>query len=70
MPSCYGMTLHDQDFVLPVIFLNMSAKNHWVKTLVHECVHVAEPVLQHGVLFDGLVEACWRRAKAEIKGLK
>ena len=69
IPLCYGITLFDRDFARPVIVLNASNK-HWGKTLVHESIHVAEPTLQHGVLFDALVETYWRRARKEIKGLK
>ena len=70
LPTCYGMTLHDDDFVAPVIFLNLSGKNHWQKTLVHECLHIAEPALHHGVIFEALVETYWRNAKKNLKGLK
>jgi hypothetical protein len=71
MPNCYGMTLDDQDFARPVIFMNMSGKRHrWAKTMIHEMLHIAEPELDHGVLFDGLVECYWRIARKKIKGLK
>jgi hypothetical protein len=69
MPKCHGLTLDDADFTLPIIFLNTSS-NHWQKTLVHEALHVAEPELHHGWVFEALVEGYWRRAKKEIKGLK
>jgi len=62
------LTLQDVDFVTPVIFLNMSQK-HWGKTLVHECVHIAEPQLPHGKVFNSLVESYWRFARKNIKGL-
>jgi hypothetical protein len=69
LPTCHGLTLDDDDFALPCIFLN-SDSNHQAKTLLHECLHVAEPTLAHGVLFDMLVERYWRWARKEIKGLK
>jgi hypothetical protein len=69
IPNCYGITLFDRDFVRPVIFLN-SETTRWGKTLVHECLHVAEPALPHGVIFDMLVESYWRRARKELRGLK
>jgi hypothetical protein len=70
MPSCYGLTLHDNDFVSPVIFLNLVSKHSWAKTLIHEMIHVAEPTLNHGVVFEMLVESYWRIARKKLKGLK
>jgi hypothetical protein len=69
LPNCYGITLHDKDFALPVIFLNGSDKR-WGKTLIHECLHVAEPELPHGWLFDSLVRLYHRRAIKYIRGFK
>jgi hypothetical protein len=69
MPTNYGITMWDEDFVLPVIVIN-AANNHWQRTLIHECLHVAEPLLEHGVIFDTLVSRYWRIARKEIKGLK
>ncbi len=69
IPTCYGITLFDRDFARPVIVLNSSHKR-WAKTLIHEIVHVSEPTLNHGVIFDALVEIYWRRAKKAIRGLK
>lgn len=69
IPTCYGITLFDRDFARPVIFIN---KTHtkWGRTMVHEMVHCAEPSLNHGVVFDALVETYWRLARKQIKGLK
>ena len=69
IPECYGITIHDELVVHPVILLNETQKN-WGNTLVHEAVHVAEPQLRHGVIFDALVETYWRIAKKKIKGLR
>jgi hypothetical protein len=69
MPGCFGVTLFDEDFDRPVIILNSSLKR-WGKTLVHECLHVAEPELPHGKLFDSLVASYWRFAKKEIKAFR
>lgn len=62
IPSCYGITLFDRDFARPVIFLNRSTKK-WMKTLIHEMLHVAEPNLPHGKIFDTLVNSYARFAK-------
>jgi hypothetical protein len=69
MPRCFGLTLFDDDFAQPVIYLAAGNKR-WPKTLIHECVHVAEPSLPHGALFNALVETYWRMARREIRGLK
>src|ERR1700676_4928892 len=69
MPTNFGLTMWDEDFSLPVIFLNASNKR-WLKVLVHECIHIAEPSLSHGRLFDALVETYWRRAKNELRRMK
>ena len=69
IPTCYGVTIHDDVVVRPVILLNASFKR-WGKTLLHECVHVAEPELHHGVIFDALVETYWHIARKKIKGLR
>ena len=54
IPRCNGLTLFDNDFELPVIFINASHKR-WGKTMVHEMLHVAEPLLEHGEVFETLV---------------
>lgn len=69
IPNCYGITLFDDDFARPVIFLNAASKR-WGKTLVHEMVHVSEPTLNHGTIFDALVECYWQRAKKALGGLQ
>src|ERR1035437_1621960 len=67
--KCMGLTIQDDVLVQPVIFLN-SAYKRWGSTLVHEIVHVAEPSLGHGKLFDALVNHYWRAAKKVIAGIK
>lgn len=69
IPNCWGVTLHDEGplFPKPVILINRLRKN-WGETLVHEALHVAEPSLRHGKIFEGLVAIYWRRAKKELKG--
>lgn len=62
IPSCYGITLFDRDFARPVIFLNASNK-HWQKTLIHEMLHVAEPSLAHGKVFNSIVNSYMRLAR-------
>ncbi len=69
LPYCYGVTLFDADFALPVILLN-SRHSRWGKTLIHECLHVAEPLLPHGKVFEAIVNSYWRKAKKSIRGLK
>jgi hypothetical protein len=69
MPNCYGITLLDRDFALPVIFINSATKN-WLPVLIHECLHVAEPLLPHGKLFDSLVKFYVRQAKNTKKGYR
>jgi hypothetical protein len=67
MPNCYGVTLDDDGvFEQPVIVLN-SAHKRWGKTLIHEMIHIAEPSLCHGLVFEALVNRYWRIAKAELK---
>lgn len=67
--NCMGLTLTDDDaLAIPHIWLNTKYKR-WGKTLVHEMLHVAEPELPHGKLFDTLVNTYWRYAKQHIKGL-
>jgi hypothetical protein len=68
MPLCHGLTLQEEIFSRPMILLNSSTKN-WTKTLVHEMLHIAEPELAHGQLFDTLVQMYWRIAKQHVKGL-
>lgn len=69
IPRCYGLTIHDEICVHPVILLNSTYKR-WGLTLVHEMLHVSEPELRHGKLFDALVNRYWKIARIEIKGLK
>lgn len=61
MPRNFGITMWDEDFVLPVIFINAGRKR-WLKVLIHECLHVSEPTLPHGKLFDALVKSYYRQA--------
>lgn len=68
LPRCYGITLFDDDFVRPVIFISHNQPRP-AKTLVHEMLHVAEPTLPHGKIFDNLVERYWSYARKNIKGL-
>ena len=70
LPRCYGITLFDLDFVLPVIFLNASNKKNWKKTLIHEMIHVSEPSLPHGKTFDALVNIYFRLSKNTKKGYR
>jgi hypothetical protein len=61
--------MHDGYLIAqPVILLN-AGSSHWGKTLVHEMIHVSEPELKHGKLFDALVNRYWKIARIEIKGL-
>lgn len=69
LPHCYGLTVHDDVCVRPVILLNTHYKK-WGKTLVHEMLHVAEPSLRHGKVFSILVEFYWRIAKTNLKALE
>ena len=69
MPKCYGITLFDNDFARPVIYLAVGNKR-WPKTLIHEMLHVAEPSLPHGVIFTALVDSYWRYAQKNTKGLR
>ena len=66
IPRLRGITLYDDLFVVPVILLNH--EKHWGKTLVHECLHVAEPALRHGEIFNTIVDRYWKIAKEELKG--
>jgi len=68
LPSCYGITLQDDVCVQPVILLN--EKYPWGKTLIHEMIHVAEPLLPHGKTFTNLVEFHWRIARTHLKRRK
>jgi hypothetical protein len=68
LPDCHGLTLDQHLFARPVIMLNADSPE-WPKTLVHEMLHVAEPRLRHGQLFDVLIEGYWRMAKKHLKGI-
>lgn len=68
IPHMHGITLHDAFmFVKPIIILNR--KTPWGPTLVHEMVHIAEPCLAHGIVFDAIVRRYWSIAKQNIKGI-
>lgn len=67
MPRCFGLTLFDDDFARPIIYLAAGNKR-WPKTLLHEMIHVAEPSLPHGKIFETLVESYWRYTKKSKKG--
>jgi hypothetical protein len=69
IPRCNGVTLFDNDFMLPVIFINAGHKR-WGKTMVHEMLHVAEPLLEHGAVFETMVNRYWKIAQKKIKGLR
>jgi len=69
MPTNYGITMWDEDFVLPIIFINSSRKR-WLKVLIHECLHISEPTLEHGEIFEKVVNRYWRIARKEIRGVK
>lgn len=68
IPSCHGVTLDEDMFAKPVIILN--SKSHLGHTLVHEMIHIAEPKLNHGHLFETLVNRYWLFAKKNIKGIR
>lgn len=69
MPKLWGIVMNrDENFALPIVVLNYFRPGGWEKTLIHECLHIAEPELRHGKIFDSIVEAYHRRAKKEIKG--
>lgn len=68
MPDNWGITLYDEEFTEPLILLNN--KRPWGRCLIHEMLHVAEPQLEHGKVFDSLVRQYWTIAKKEIKGLR
>ena len=62
IPLVSGVTCHNGSlFVKPVIMLN--SKSPWFATLVHEMLHVAEPKLDHGPIFEKLVRKYIRLAK-------
>lgn len=69
IPKCYGLTIHDDICVKPIILINAEFPN-WGRTLVHECLHVAEPSLSHGPLFEALVNRYWRLLKIKFKDLR
>ena len=63
IPRLAAITLHDGEglFAKPVICVNLKQKKnkHWALALIHEMVHVAEPELQHGRIFNALVRQYW-----------
>lgn len=69
LPFLHGITLDDgvSLFMTPVILLNRTSV--FGPTLVHEMLHVAEPNLPHGQIFDAIVRRYWRIAKKEIAGI-
>ena len=69
MPTSFGITLWDEDFRLPVIFIN-AARKRWLKVLIHEMLHVADPSLPHGKTFEALVTFYLRAAKNTKKGYR
>jgi hypothetical protein len=69
MPTNFGITMWDSDFVLPIIFIN-AARKFWVPVLIHEMLHVAEPHLPHGKIFYGLVKFYVRKAFHAKKGYR
>jgi len=69
MPTMHGVTMNGHKmFMKPIILLNHQTP--WGLTLVHEMLHVAEPVLEHGKIFDGIVTRYWRYAKKHIPGIQ
>lgn len=67
IPNIHGITMHDgvDLFLKPVIVLN--SRSSWKPTLIHEMLHVAEPKLPHGPVFELLVRRYWRIAQKNIK---
>lgn len=71
LPTEWGITLREEDcFMHPLIALNTSKPGGWGKILIHEMLHVAEPELKHGDLYEALVCYYWARAQREITDLK
>lgn len=71
IPRCHGLTLmHDAEILIhPVILLNITTRQ-WGRTLIHEMLHVAEPQLLHGELFETIVNRYWRLARLNLKDIK
>lgn len=69
MPTNFGLTMWDEDFSLPVIFLNASTKR-WHSVLIHEMCHVSNPTMPHNKLFYSLVKFYVRAAKNAKKGYR
>lgn len=66
LPYVHGVTCHNTTlFVKPVIILNRTSR--WHRTLVHEMLHVAEPELAHGPVFDHIVRRYSRLAQKTRK---
>lgn len=66
IPYVHGITCHNTTlFVKPVIILNRNSP--WKRTLVHEMIHVAEPELAHGPVFDHIVRRYYRLAQKTRK---
>ena len=69
LPTCLGVTLPcgegSAPFARPIIILN--AGRFWEKTLLHEMLHIAEPSLLDGRMFDALVERYWNQFKRLTK---
>jgi hypothetical protein len=64
IPRLHGITLHDAMFAKPVVVLNK--RTPWGLTLVHEMLHIAEPELPHGKIFETIVRRYWRIARKNI----
>lgn len=62
MPKCWGLTIAVPGLARPVILLNINNRK-WEVTLVHEMLHIAEPMLPEGKLFESLVRFYWEKAK-------
>ena len=69
MPTNFGITMWDSDFRLPIIVINASQKR-WLKILIHEILHIAEPEMPHGELFESLVAFYVRAAKNTKRGYR
>lgn len=69
IPYVHGVTCHNTTlFVKPVIVLNRTSP--WRRTLIHEMLHVAEPELPHGAIFDSIVRRYTRLAQKAHKKIQ
>ena len=62
IPTCWGLTLVGDQLARPIVLINEKNRK-WEITLLHEMVHLAEPELPEGKLFDALVRHYWNRAR-------